>query len=445
LLSFFKSYILIFDAVKHSITMRIFFTITFIFLTKFIFAQEYITEGKKRLNFAKTYFELGSQYTPQFPAIKLTNNNLQAFNNSAAITPYFNFGALHFWGHADFFISIPLSQISLGKKDSSNFVFNQSVATGARYLPWAYKDKKLRPYIGANWVIVNLNSPQTSITKSKIILDGGLLLGNKNFITRLGFNYYPRNSFNYPVSISQFQNINTPRFTGYFGIIYAFETTKSKNMEKVNAELNKTPLLSKPTENAIKNGDFFVGIGPSVSFMLGNSDYNDAKFPYFNTRPISNSFLDVSLGYQFNKLGLITALSYRNPQFKNEGFGHSQTINKKSITLESYKFLMDYSGFTPYLGINLAFNQFKYTEQTSNSNFSKSINKVTPGFTFGWDILPGKTEQWIVLRTNLRWFPFDKINIEGINYSQNQIEYNVIQAVFYPSRFKNAKNKKDKY
>ena len=433
--------------VKHRITMRFLLFVTFfLFLYNVIIAQEYIVEGKKRLNFAKTYFELGSQFTPQFTAKKLTpNSNLQTINNSAAITPYLNIGGLHFWGHADFYISIPLAQISLGKKDTSNFSFNQLVVTGARYLPWAYKDKKLRPYIGANWAIVNLNSPQTSFSKSKIVIDGGLLLGSKSFITRFGINYYPKNNFNYPVSVSQFQKISTPRFNGYFGLIYAFESTRSKNMEKVNAELNKIPMLSLPTANAIKKNDFFVGVGPSVSFMLANSDYNDTKFPYFNTRPISNGFLDVSLGYQFNKLGIITVLSYRNPKFKNEAFGNTQTINKTSIALETYKFLIDYSGFTPYFGVNLTYNQFIYTEKSSTSDFNKTISKITPGFTFGWDILPGKTEQWLVLRTNLRWFPFDKINIDSQNFSQNQIEYNVIQAVFYPSRYKNAQSKKDKY
>lgn len=426
--------------------MRFLFFITyFLILSHVIFAQEYITEGRKRLNFAKTYFELGSQYTPKFNASKLIANSIQTFKNPDGITPYLNIGGLHFWGHADFYISIPLTQISLGKKDTSNFSFNQSVVTGARFLPWAFKDKKIRPYFGANWAIVNLNSPEISFSKSKIVLDGGILLGNKSFMTRLGVNYYPNTNFYYPISVNKFQNIYTPRLTGYFGLIYAYESTRSKNMQKANAELNKIPLISLPTSNAIKKNDFFIGIGPSVSFMLANSEYNEAKFPYFNTRPISNSFLDLSLGYQFNKIGIITALSYRNPKFKNEAFGNVQTINKASLALEAYKFLIDYSGFTPYLGVNFTFNQIKYNEQNNISNLYKTTTNVTPGFTFGWDILPGKTEQWMVLRTNLRWFPFDKIYIDNRKFSQNQIEYNVIQAVFYPSRYKNAQRKKDKY
>jgi len=177
--------------------------------------------------------------------------------------------------------------------------------------------------------------------------------------------------------------------------------------------------------------------------MLASSNYNNQVHPYFNKKPISNSFLDISLGYQFNKKGVVTALSYRNPRFTNEAFGTIQTIRKSSVVLEAYKFLTDYSGFTPYIGFNIAFDRIQYQEKSSAKNISFSRKIVTLGFTFGWDILPGKTEQPFVLRTNLRWFPFECFDVNNRAFSLNQIEYNVIQAVFYPSRFKNAKRKKD--
>ncbi|MDZ7899139.1 MAG: hypothetical protein U5N85_14090 [Arcicella sp.] len=64
-----------------------------------IFAQEYVEEGRKRLNFAKTYFELGSQYTPSFIGKKIgANNATQSFENPASLNPYLNIGGLHFWG-----------------------------------------------------------------------------------------------------------------------------------------------------------------------------------------------------------------------------------------------------------------------------------------------------------------------------------------------------------
>ncbi|MDZ7899141.1 MAG: hypothetical protein U5N85_14100 [Arcicella sp.] len=160
---------------------------------------------------------------------------------------------------------------------------------------------------------------------------------------------------------------------------------------------------------------------------------------FFTKKPISNTFFDIALGYQFNKAGLVAAISYRNPTFGNESFGVKQVIEKQSVVFEMFKFVTDYSGFTPYVGLNVGFDRLKFTEESASRNLSINKNIINPGLTFGWDILPGKTQQPFVLRTNLRWFPFEKLNVNNKIFSLNQIEYNVIQAVFYPSRFRKAK------
>ena len=236
-------------------------------VSKNVLAQEYITEGKNRLNFAKTYLELGGQYSPSFTGKKLgTNQTVQSIDNPASIVPYLNIGGLHFWGHGDFYISIPLSQFDTKKSDSTNFILNQSVATGARFLPWAYQDKKIRPYVGASWAIVSfkqenkINNGQPLHSKNKIIMDAGLLYGKGSFMTRLGVNFYPNNNWNYPISANNFQQIKTPNWSAYFGLVYAFESTRSKNMETENARLNKYPNTTSPTLNVIKKGDWFIAI-----------------------------------------------------------------------------------------------------------------------------------------------------------------------------------------
>jgi hypothetical protein len=419
-------------------------------LTNNILSQEYVEEGRKRLNFAKTYFELGSQYTSLFIGKKIgVNNAIQSFENPASLNPFLNIGGLHFWGHADFFISIPLAQIKLNTKDSLSFNYNNSVITGMRIMPWAYKDHKIRPYIGASWAVVNLNQDADSeqfvvnFSDHKILFDVGLVYGKKNLMVRLGVNYNPKNQWNYPISKTNFESINTPKFSPYFGLIYSYESTRSKNMEKINRILNKYPNLSSPTMNATKKGDWFLGIGPSTSFIVSESDYNQGVNPFFAKKAISNIFFDIALGYQFNKAGLVAVVSYRNPTFRNESFGVKQDIEKQSVVFEVFKFLTDYSGFTPYVGLNIGFDRLKFTELSDKNNLSFDKNIVNPGLTFGWDILPGKTQQPFVLRTNLRWFPFEKLNVNDKNFSLNQIEYNVIQAVFYPSRFKKAKLMRD--
>lgn len=407
-------------------------------------AQEYFSEGKNRLNFAKTYFEVGGQYSPKFASKRLDGNTVSSIQNSASLMPYLNIGGIHFWGHADFYISIPLGQINLQKNNSSDFLLNQSVITGARFLPLTYKDNRIRPYIGANWAVVNFkqksapDNTQPLFQHNKLLFDAGLIYGKGSWLVRAGMNYNYTNKWQYPLAQTNFQEIKTPKFSGNVSIVYAIETTRSKKMESVNERLNQYDNVTKPTKDALKFGDYFIGVGFATSFMLSNSEYNNNTHPYFNKKGISRTYLDASIGYHFNRAGIVTALSYRNPKFENEAFGVKQTIQKSSFALETYKFLTDYNGFTPYLGLNITYDNLHFSE---NRTIQKSFNQFNPGITFGWDILPGKTEQFFVLRTNLRWYPFSSIKINGQSFSQHQLEYNVIQAVFYPTRYKKAKKK----
>lgn len=409
-------------------------------------AQEYFSEGKNRLNFAKTYFEVGGQYSPMFTSKILNSNTISSIQNSASLMPYLNIGGIHFWGHTDFYISIPLGQINLQNNHSSDFLLNQSVVTGARFLPLAYKDNSIRPYIGASWAVVNFkqksatDNTQPLSQQNKLLFDLGLVYGKGSWLARAGINYNYANKWQYPLSQANFQEIKTPNWSGNISVIYAIETTRSKKMEKENERLNQYGNVTKPTKDALKFGDYFIGIGFATSFMLSNSEYNNNTHPYFNKKGISQTYLDASIGYQFNRAGIVTALSYRNPKFINEAFGIKQTIQKNSFALEAYKFLTDYNGFTPYFGLNITYDNIRFSE---NQTIQKTFNQFNPGITFGWDILPGKTEQFFVLRTNLRWYPFSSIKINGQSFSQHQLEYNVIQAVFYPTRYKNAKLKKD--
>ena len=417
-----------------------------IFFNNHLPAQDYVTEGRKRLNFAKTYVELNSLFTPSFSGQMQVNSQTENFKKAATMQPFLHIGGFHFWGHADFYFSIPLSSpIKLGDNLNDNFKFNQSIVTGARIFPFTIKNNAIRPFIGSSWSILNMsgNENQPLITKSKLIFDLGMVYTKKDFVVRFGFNLYPSNKWNYPVTKTDFQSINPPMWSSYLGLVYAFETTRSKNMKSENQRINDMPRVSSPTKKAMKMGDWFLGIGPSTSFIVANSSYNQSLHPYFNKKPISNTFLDFALGYQFNRLGLVSSLAYRNPKFSYNGFGTEQTVKKNSLTFEVYKYLIDYSGFTPYLGVNLNFNNVDFSEVGNKASINKKFKQVTPGFTFGWDILPGKTEQWVVLRTNLRWFPFDKIHINDKTFSLNQIEYNVIQLVLYPSRYKNSKSKRD--
>lgn len=422
-------------------------TLVLIFLISKICAQNDSLQhnGKRqRLDFAKMYLEGGGTYLSAFTGKQLMNEQLSSFEHSSTLNPYFTWGAFHFWGHTEFYVTFPLSQIPLHMgNDEHGHQLRHSVATGARIYPWAMKEGKLRPYIGANWGALEfrqqLKPDENQPLLSKDIMlnyDFGVVYNYKKLGFRLGVNYFTDNTWQYPVSKTRFTTIKTPRTSVQVGFLYTYDASKDDTKANID-KWNAYPRISKLSYDARKFGDFFIGIGPSLSFSLVKSAYNAAHFSYLQQKHTSSNYFDISLGYHFNKSNLFTALSYRNPSYKTEGFGSKQTIKKTSVALEVCKFLTDYSGFAPYIGLNVAYDKLDYEQNVAGVAKQQIFtNLIEPGITLGWDIVPGKTNEALILRTNLRWYPFSKFELDGKEFNFSQLEYNLIQLVFYPERLK---------
>ncbi|NVK52204.1 MAG: hypothetical protein HWD85_04660 [Flavobacteriaceae bacterium] len=414
-------------------------------INSFVLAQK-DSSKKERLDFAKMYFEIGGTYLPSFTGKQLENNTITAFDHSATLNPYLTWGGFHFWGHTEFYVTFPLSQLRLNEDNGTSHELNHSVATGVRIYPWAMEERKIRPYIGANWgaldfrQILEPDKNKSKLSKDFMLnYDAGVMYNYKKLALRLGINFFTDNKWYYPVSKTQLSEIRTPRMSFQMGLLYSFDSTKDTKEENID-KWNSYPTVSKLSYDANKFGDLFIGIGPSTSFSLSDSDYNAIQFPYLQQKLTSTNYFDIALGYHFNRANLFTAISYRNPTFETEGFGSKQTIKKTSLAVEVNKFLTDYSGFAPYIGLNIAYDRFNYEQNVDGVKTQQTFtNEIEPGFTFGWDIVPGKTNEALILRTNLRWYPFSKFEIDGTKFNFSQLEYNLIQVVFYPERLKKRK------
>lgn len=401
-------------------------------------------QKKERLDFAKNYFELGGSFLPSFEGKVLIDDELSSFENSAAAIQYLNWGGFHFWGHGEFYVTIPLSYNPFQKNEEMGSKILHSVVTGARFYPWTYREKRITPYVGMNWSALDfkqeIKDEQPFLSKDFILaFDAGILYGYKSFSLRLGVNYLPNTKWDYPVSKTQKAEIKTPNFGIQLGLIYAMDLSKKTAPENIDA-WNSFPTVSKQSLGAKTFGDFYVAIGPSLSFSLNKSEFNQSKFPYLDDQLTSSNFFEIAAGYNFNKAGLFTVFAFRNPKFETEGFGTNQSIKKTSVLFEINKFLIDYSGFTPFIGAGLSYDKIKYVESIDGISTEISMDgKVEPGFTFGWDIQPGKNQEALILRTNLRWYPFASFQVEGKKFNFNQLEYNLIQVIFYPDRLKKRK------
>lgn len=419
-------------------SMRTIVSIIVLMMCNFGYSQVY-TEKQSRHRFAQ--LNLGLDVQSSFGgSTKYLDafGNTQSLNLTNSFSPRFLIGGTHFWGHADFYIGIPLFSTTL-KKDNQEITAFRGVETVLKFYPLRIEHNKVRPYIGTSLAPFyfeqkNNNFQYSSgpeLTNTSFPLLGGLTFNSKNHLVEIGLAWNYQNQQDYYISRSQMEKINTPPLYATFSYRYMLETTlgAEKNWESGRTK-EVTDILA---EKGRLNG-FYVGAGISSAFWLKKSDYNQKNRPYINQSGIS-IMPDFTLGYYWHKPDLNLAIGYRGYSTSTDSYGASQQLRRQSLLLEATKFLFDYHGFVPFVGPAISFEKLSFIEDfEGNRTQDKQKEKFGYGLTFGWDIRPNRIQTWI-LRTNLRWFPNLSLEAEpGSNISFDNLEFNFIQLIIYPSR-----------
>ena len=396
----------------------------------------YTQDWEKRHQFAKSYFGISNYIINSLSNgnYLTSSNQIATFEKSGFISPAVNIGATHFWGHADFYVSINTTDIKF-QEDSLDNSYRLGTFTGLRIYPLASKSNNIRPYLGYKFSPFryrqnNLDGATYKHTSVKSVLDVGLGIQLPNFYFTLEYGRVLNPEFETYLSRDVQSADLFPKNLFQVGLNYMIETTKSASTE-INRNLNKEFSASN------QHGLFFAA-GPSSSFPIGTSSYVQNLYPFLDDKSFPIIFPDIALGYHFTKPDIITAFSMRPINQKRSAYDYEHQLSRQSIILETYKFLADYHGFVPYVGLGMGYEKLEFTE--TNSDPVKK-NQLSPAVVFGWDIRPSVKGDWWILRTNLRYYPFLKLHVENKSLSLQHMEFNFIQFVMYPQRFKIAKNK----
>ena len=396
----------------------------------------YTQDWEKRHQFAKSYFGVSNYIITSLSSgnYLTSSNQIATFEKSGFISPAVNIGATHFWGHADFYVSINTTDIKF-QEDSLDNSYRLGTFTGLRIYPLASKSNNIRPYLGYKFSPFryrqnNLDGATYKQTSVKSVLDVGLGIQLPNFYFTLEYGRVLNPEFETYLSRDVQSTDLFPKNLFQVGLNYMIETTKSASTE-INRNLNKEFSASN------QHGLFFAA-GPSSSFPIGTSSYVQDLYPFLDDKSFPIIFPDIALGYHFTKPDIITAFSMRPINQKRSAYDYEHQLSRQSIILETYKFLADYHGFVPYVGLGMGYEKLEFTE--INSDPVKK-NQLSPAVVFGWDIRPSVKGDWWILRTNLRYYPFLKLHLENKSLSLQHMEFNFIQFVMYPQRFKIAKNK----
>lgn len=348
-------------------------------------------------------------------------------------------GGLHFWGHADFHIAIPVMFPAI-ESENQDIFFTSGVETVFKYYPWQLESGKVRPYLG-----VSLSPYYYEQDNSNLGFGEGQQLSHVSVPVMAGFSYIAKNkvleagvTWNYAndqryyVNRTDFRTISTPPVFASVALKFFFDTT-------VGAEASWESGRTKEWIDGLaaegRLDGFFIGAGLSSAWWMGRSSHNEENNPYIKNYGIS-LMGDFSLGYYWHRSDINVALNYRGYGASADVYGTQQTLKRRSFGLEMTKYVLDYHGFDPFIGPIVTYENLQFKESFERSLTQDVTDaKLGWGVTFGWDIRPDRNQN-IILRTSLRWFPALDLSVEESNaISFDNIEFNFIQLVFFPNRF----------
>lgn len=388
---------------------------------------------KSRYRFAETYVGLATEFSPQQQSFaQIENWTLIHKKLPSQLHPRILIGGTHFWGHADFYLSIPLTSIPLsGSKEAS---YSNNVITGFRFFPFKLKGNSLRPFAGFGFNQMSLQ------------LGSGPIYGNWQTFAEAGLSYRTRQHFIFGLSAYYFQNttfqtaLNREQFSKTKLNNFSFSLSIKKAIDfsrSYENESNKRffAKLKEELSQEHKLNTYSVGLGLSAYIPLERSEHASRKV-FFNDEIEGNVGLDAAFGYYFHQTDAAIRLSYRRHKQEETAFDCSYSLKKQSVALEAFKFLFDFHGFVPFVGPFVARDHYRLKERDVQNTVTNQIDgSWSYGLVFGWDIRLSETD-FFILRTNLRYNPKVDLKLNGLTYTSNAIEFNFIQLVFYPERWK---------
>ncbi|SMO67997.1 hypothetical protein [Gracilimonas mengyeensis] len=205
--------------------------------------QVYV-EQQSRHRFAQTLVGL-DLYSSRGGTTSFINasGNIEQLSLEPSFAPRVIIGGTHFWGHADFYIAIPLSNPTM-QRSGQEITNSPGVETGMKIYPWRIEEKKIRPYVGTSlfpYFYSQDNSrrgdtfgPDKSYVRLPVL--AGLTYNRGSHLLELGLTYKYNNEISYHISASEKTTIETPPLSFSFSYRYIFDTTLSAEKDWQSGE-----------------------------------------------------------------------------------------------------------------------------------------------------------------------------------------------------------------
>ena len=407
-------------------------------------AQLY-TERQNQHRFAQLHLGVDYRYQPQGGQLSWQGpEGMQTGAFQASAAPQLSLGGLHFWGRLDFLMHFELPIHGAFSPAAGTEVQLHNVGDLAvHYYPWPMRFGKIRPFAGGAVSGMRLQYKNGSGSRQDNFFsfhpEAGLAFAKSGWQCNLKAALLTQRRRSFHTSTSTAAQFELPPWMISLGLRRYFDVTLR---EEEGMESGRTYALEKELQEAGKLNSFSLGIGASTAIFLrapGFSNIARQSLP----RHQAAFNLDLGLGYLWHRQGLHLGVAYRDYSSNVAAYGLEHVLRRQSVALEGFKMFWNYNGFAPFLGLSLSYDRWGMGEFSNDQPVGEVARSAQwqPGLIFGWDILASPLETW-VLRTNLRYYPFLEIrDIENNTSRVDQLEFNFIQAVFYPQRMYHIGNR----
>ncbi len=401
-------------------------------------AQVY-AEQKTQHRFAQTYVGFNTQIIPSSGRLVI---QYQDYQFPLRVIPRLTLGGLHFWGKLDFNMNIPLANFGETSLSQEGEVwFTSGADLSARYYPWRLLNGKLRPFVGASFNTMKLWQNDASLgDRAEGFITASVLAGLsytfKDWRINAEWMFLPQNGRDFYSNTQDKHRFELPNSYFSIGLVKHFDFTLSEEAPKLSGQTKalEDKLLGEGKLNSIS-----VGFAPNGAYFLKSPSFSGDLKSLPKHKGGFN--FEYSLGYLLHQQQLHFGLAYRTYSANTISYGLEHVVRREALSLESFKFVGNYHGFVPFVGLSLSAERWATGLFENDVQQGETVRSsiFSPGIIFGWDILPSPLETW-VLRTNLRYYPNQKINdIQGKSSRVDQFEFNFIQFVFYPNRCWNVR------
>ena len=400
-------------------------------------AGEDPAQAEYRFTFAQTYYGLNLSLAPSPGKINLTPNAAtpDEFDLPTMVAPRFVVGGLHFWAHADLYVSFSPLWLRTSKPRDIDTRFTLAIESGFKLYPWALSPGTIRPFAGVAWSVNTYrqdDGPLLTIHQVPVMI--GAAWRTSRGIFEVGASLHLFGDRNYPLSRATDDDARfIPEVLDvWLGYRYEFDSTTRHIEESRSGRLAKRyeAFAAEDKLNAWE-----LALGPSAAFPLSDSTFGDnAAFLDGLRRP--SVVPDAAIGYYWHDIDAMIRANYRFFYATDEGYGREHTYVRHSLSLDAVKFLVDYNGFVPFVGGGVSIERldFDVEDSTTGERFGTGAFKPALSVVLGWDIRPFETKA-VVLRTNLRFTPGLDLRRGDDAVAFDHVEFNFIQVVFYPERY----------